>query len=617
MFQKSFWLLLVWGLMGAGEVWAACENGSGSLASITTLCSVAQTTGLSFQCKDVVDHCKPESHQVFTGATIELASPTNIKTWNGRGGAGREYALAAVCALRDLRQQSMTAAAEAETMVGPISLTQELAFLGFQPGPSPVVRGYQRARTCMPALGCIDGLTQEFTVSPIQVAAPAGSQAGQYAIQRLHAVNVTSDRLQQSLTFEGPKFDVPTPIGLLNATPRFSFGRQIQHVTRPYSEGNVKSTLTPNAHVVDVLGTEDGLNATKKPAEWMARSGWLSQIGLGGRAAERDGSLWMPGAEEWPARPDGNVDMARSPAERSLNVRAGAEIDILYDLLENWAPAKALKETGLLTDSRLALRIRPSVAYRGSTQWNLWNGETVEWSFLGEFPPPVPKLQDLDQFRLLGVYGGASVAGAFRVDLGVDFHLEIDPPLAPNIVLVNFEKSTRLINEETKPTSKSWPKQVVIGSQAKKILAGQPFTVYQTLTGAPSAKDHLAACLKGAKEEKAVPPVTWEPGDPQDLLVDLRYPCNVCLQWAGGTVKLPNGSTKSYPGFGPGFFAEASQDAKPEKKRWKCNSEQKVGCHDVCSATSDGKLVVLETAIELEDRGVGRKGCGIDPINIH
>ena len=617
MFQKSFWLLLVLGIGGVGDARAACQKGSGSLASIATLCSVAQTTGLPFQCKNVSDNCSLENHQVFTGASIELASPTNIKTWNGRGGVGREYALAAVCALRDLREQKMSAAAGTKTVAGPISLAQEVGFLGFQPGPSPVVRGYQRARACLPALGCIDGLTQEFTVSTVQVSAPAGSQAGQYAIHRLHAVNVASDRLQQGLTLEGPKIDVPTPFGILAATPRFSFSRRIQHVTRPYSQENVKSTLTPNAHVLDVLGTDEGLNATKKPAEGMVKSGWLSQVGLGGRAAERDGSLWTPGGEEWPTRPDGSIDVARSPAERNLNVSAGAEIDIVYDFLENWAPAKALKETGLLTDSRLAVRIKPSLAYRGSTQWNLWNGETVEWSFPGEFPPPVPKLQDLDQSRLLGVYGGASVAGAFRVDVGVDLQLKIDPPLGPDITLVDFEKSTRVVNKETSPSSKSWPKQVVIGSQTKKALAGQPFTIYQTLTGTPSFKDHLAACLKGPKEERTVPPITWKPGDPKDLLVDVRYPCNVCLMWPGGTVKLENGSTKSYPGFGPGFFAPASQDAKPEKKRWKCNSEQKVGCHDVCSATSDGKLVVVETAIELEDRGVGRTGCGIDPVVIH
>ena len=46
MFRKSFWLVLVCALAGRGAAGAACESGTGTLASISTLCSVAQNKNL-------------------------------------------------------------------------------------------------------------------------------------------------------------------------------------------------------------------------------------------------------------------------------------------------------------------------------------------------------------------------------------------------------------------------------------------------------------------------------------------------------------------------------------------------------------------------------------------
>ena len=150
----------------------------------------------------------------------------------------------------------------------------------------------------------------------------------------------------------------------------------------------------------------------------------------------------------------------------------------------------------------------------------------------------------------------------------------------------------------------------------KKLLAGQPFTIYQTLSGTTSPKEHLAACSQ-KPPDGVLPGITWKEGDPQDLLAHLQYPCNICLYWPGGTYQLKDGTTQSFEGFGPGFFppTAASQASRPENKRWACNMKEKIGCYDVCSAAPDGKLTVIETAIELQDRLVGRAGCNAAIIN--
>ena len=361
MLRKSSWLALALCLGGAADVRADCETAR-ALVSIKTLCTAAETLGLPFTCKDVKDNCSWQENKVFTGATIELASPGNIKSWNGRGGLGREYAITAVCALRDLREHPMGATAEADTVAGKISFSQEVGLLNFVPLPSPAVRGYQRARACLPVLGCLDGFTQEFIVGIDESSETAGMGAGEYAIQKLHFLNVESDFLDQALTLEGQTISVPTPFGDVTATPGFRFLRRAEQIVQPYSDGNKKSLLPDGARVTDVLGPSEGLTATAAPADASVKTGWLSQVGLGGRAAES--ALWTPGSE-WPVRHDNEIAVARSPKERTLNVSAVAEIKVAYNLIQLYPPAKALLESGVLGESGLWVSLTPALAYRG------------------------------------------------------------------------------------------------------------------------------------------------------------------------------------------------------------------------------------------------------------
>jgi len=323
-------------------------------------------------------------------------------------------------------------------------------------------------------------------------------------------------------------------------------------------------------------------------------------------------------------RPDTSLARARNADEARPILNAEARLDIVYDLLENWPPAKAVKESGLMaSESKLSITMRPALEVSGSMQWDLRNSETAQWSFTGELPPALPKLGDLDQFRSLEIYGGSSVGAAFHVDVLLDLVLSIDTPFAP-ISLLNFHDDLRVLNiEGTGPNrTREWPRQARFTSQASQILKGKPFTQYDTLAGAISTADnqgvqaHLRACTTEPLAGSVIPPAKWTPGDPKALAVELRTACNVCAAWAAGTTTDSAGKHVSYPGFGPGLILPASQAGKSPSLRWLCDAPTKNGCHDICKIES-GALTVVQTAVELQAMG-GKTNCNAAaPVVIH
>lgn len=623
---------------------AADENGKLQIApiacqgsvfsSIQKICSLVDGLG-GAGCKITADNCATASQEVFTGSTIELASPTNIKPWNGMGGLGPHYTAASVCLMRDIAEQpekKIKTSAKANTMLGSVTAEQEIGFLSFDKNTG-TFEGYHRLKACGPAVGCLDAYTQKFKLTPVKTAKKgAGKTVGAYEIYESQGIDMWADGLIQGISVALPGIQVPTPIGDIEAKPEFSFGRATGFVVSPF-DGNSKSSL-PDAGLAisankmqDVYGRTPGTDAmTVAPFDslgdnrWKSSpKGWISQIALGSRNPNPKVGVWaQPAGVEYPARPDADIKVARSKAEKTPNAYLGASIKATYSPI-NLIP-QPIRDIGCsgivkLCIDQLEVFAKPMIDVGYASQFQFFHDEQSKWNGKltgGTTGFPDLRPQNLDQAKFFSAGAWSSTAARFALEAGLDFVIRLEINTFFTKIkkdLVNIHPRTTIAEKVDAGDSNDngTSKLMMARTQASQLMTDKKyFQTYKTVTGADLASGttdggagHIKACFAKETSPGAMPPEpTYTPGNTSVLVEQIEYPCNVCVGWEATPYKDDDGKDLVVPGYMATLFP-ASQAAKPVGSQWKCKYTFQSGCYDMCKMDKDGKLTVTDTALEM------------------
>jgi hypothetical protein len=616
--------------------------GSDAMSTLLFLCDGLKSIGVkSDACTVTGDSCTNASQELFSGLNIEFATPGNIKNWSGFGGTGEAYAIGALCLLKDLKDTPMTSKADA--WKGTVTAETTVGFTSFDP-KTLRLEGWHRARACAPVVGCFDGFTQRFTLQSVKTnLANSPEKVGQYQVQSTHALDLTTQGQAQALLVEIPAFEVITPYGKVEAAPHFGYAKAVGWVLAPYAANNLKSTwkneiappvpalmaVDSRPHMIDLYGRIPGLKHSQimpgpLPGQgslvgqrYNPSHGWISQAGLGGRTIPEDGIAWKPPAGvEYPERPDFAFDPAgpRSDTERTPNLAMGADVKLDYsptDLLPSWVQ-KAMG--GFLTVD-FHVWVQPAVATAFSSQLHLMNMEAATWHAHPQGSPLPPYSPDtFYQAHEFHARAGSSAAAAFKVTAGVDLTIKLEIELVFTTIretLINIHPRYTFV--DFKDDGQNLSKQTAqAGTYTEHFLStGQLFKTYRQLNGTQSnGVQHIQQCLAAPKTTGAPPPdPTLEPGDPEDLVDMVDWPCNICIgAWdTAGTVKK-TGAKVSYPAWVQTIFP-AQVNNRPPAVRTRCDAIQHAGCLDRCSWNkATNVLTVVETAQEMFAAGKATGG---------
>lgn len=617
------------GIMTGGPV--SC--GPSAFQAISKICDLI--SGTVGKCTITSDSCAESSQEIFTGNKIELASPSNIKFWNGFGGAGDIYNVATTCLLRDLAetpgQKTMTVA-KASSPLGDLKARQEIGFLSYDK-KTRVFEGYQRLQACAPVVGCLDTYLQRFRVKPtLTPLTGAGHLAGQYEVYESHALDLWADGQDQSIKVELQALTVNTPYGSVEAKPEFGFGRRTGFVVSPY-DGNTTSLVpSPMAKLetTDVYGRVPGLAASKAvPFKNLGDNryeshptAWMSAIALGSRDPNPKSAVWKPAAGvSFPARPDYEFNQARSGVEKMPNAYLGASVRVAYkplDILPGALKALCGASPVSVCIEQFEVFVKPTIDTGFSSQLNFNHLEGAKWNgaLINQFPDLRP--QNMDQFKGVGLFYGASAASRFALEAGVDFavRLKINIPIIDDIdkLIVDVHPKTT-VAEKTDAQSTVGGAWGATTQVSKALLTKQFFQNYLTLNGSVNGLDHIKACLaqpSATGPEPAEP--TYTPGKPDDLIKGIEYPCNLCVGHPTITWTDEKGVQHTKNEELWTVFA-ADQSVRPAGAQWACNYGHKIGCFDMCSYDPvTKKLTVRRTAKEMiasgEAKNMARFRCG-------
>lgn len=610
---------------------------NGNLIMTPTDCGMSAFTALDFICETLgsglcsttANSCSNASQEIFTGLNIELASPAKFLPWTGFGGMGEIYQSAGVCLLKDLDKKSITSEAKASVAIGNASIKQQILFSGWDPA-SRTVSAYQRNKVCAPAIGCLDIATQKFSLKAVSTnKTGSGEKAGSYDIYKTTALQLDAEALMQGMKVTIPAINVNTPYGQVSAKPEFDFGRALGFIQAPF-DGNKTAginTVFGLTKYTDLYGRVPGMKLSQtypiKPLPTMGgedktKIGYVSQIGLGSRDANIKSSPWKPTAgEAWPTgRPDANVGQARSILEKTPNAYLGANVKIAYDpigMLPDW-----IRNSSFINIA-FSIFAQPTVGAGFTSQFDINSNEAAKWDgTMASQTVPDLRPNHLDQLKGLSMYGGTSASALFALLSGVDLTLKLHIPLPfpfddIEATLIDLHPRATLAEATSNGYGTSVP-AANASSQASKIVATNNFfQSYNTLLGPKDGLKHIQACLATPKKDAPAPadPV-YEPGNPQDLIEGILYPCNICVGMNDYSYTAL-GKVNTIKGFLELYFP-ADQSTRPGSTQWACDKVYESGCYDMCSYdVTTNHLTVVKTAKEMLATGE-LKGAGGRPM---
>lgn len=585
------------------------------------ICSVLDKIGA--ECDMNYDFCGERKAEIFTGLFTDYPNSAEIKDWNGFGILGNGYQAAGLCLLRDLKWTPIVAVKPLDTPLGEAKITQEIGFLEFKSeileNPEPqqeflgTLVGYHRATADVPVVGHVDLFTQRFEFSAIyKDLIGSGNTVGLFDVYLSDGLSLKAESMYQDFTATLRSIIVPTPYGTVSVKPQFDFLRRADLVKAPYINGNITSRLF-NYHSVPARnqmkdlyglnGLNDGLNYSTSYIPQKISTGWISQVALGGRDPDPSRSVWAwtPPGNTWdpdhfplrPDLPDIYLDTARSASEKKPNGYFGASVEIAYEPL-GMLPAVIRDNSFIKPIFRIF--VRPKIEMGVTSQFDFWNAEISQWKG-HNFNP-----KQFDNYRGLDIFSGVGIATDFALEAGLDFELTLELFIKKTLVNVHprigkplFTKSAYNIGQRRAGAFTQLSLQQCPGCSA--------FSTYATLSGTtPDAEEHIKECLEKPTEPGEMPPSpTYEPGNPEDLLGLLEYPCNICIGWSDYTYyNSETGKYETIPEY-VGTIFPAKVNDKPEDLQWECTLG-KVGCYDMCSYDPNTKTLTVKTsAKEMND----------------
>ncbi len=599
-----------------------CNADLFSAASV--VCKLFAAFGPAATCNVKLNNCAVGTQEIFTGNEIELASPTNIKNWTGFGAMGPIYQAADLCLLRDMKDVAIESEAPATTAIGDVSIHQTVQFLSFDKTKLEW-QGYHRGRACAPAIGCMDMFNQKITVRAVTSNLKgSGAKAGEYDIYGASALEVVADGISQSFEVSVPAINVPTPYGLISATPAFGMGRGMGYVLAPYQGGNVKTAVAGpwgTAKMIDLYGRNPGTARTETyPSYFVFGSGvqdnraigYISQAAFGSRSADPKAAVWAPPAGvEYPVtRPDGNIAAARSDLEKIPNAYLGANVKVEYSPT-NMIPAYIRKNKFI--SLTFGVWAKPMIDTAFTSQFNISNYEIAKGNKLALPAGPLDyHPQNMDQFKGAALFGGTTAAARFALDAGVDLTIHLHVPLFItdiNVDLIDIHPLTTIAEKISTGKGAAKPTAFANSHAAEILSTGKYFQSYQTLNGSTTdGAAHIKACLAAPNASAPPPPApSYTPGDLSDLLKDVEYPCNICVGMNDYTYKAKDGTMQTIKGFLENLFA-ADESTRPAGVRWTCDQVYESGCYDMCTWNQKTNvLTVTRTAREMLASGEAKK----------
>ena len=591
----------------------AVDCGLNAFSALDFICKAGGSLG-DVSCKKEPYVCGVGSQEIFTGLNVEIATPAKYTNWTGFGAMGELYQLGALCALRDLKTTPLHSKAEASIAIGKVKIDQNVQFSSWDP-ITKTVEAYQVAKTCAPVIGCIDFITSKITFRPrVTDLKGSGKKVGEYDDYSSHSIDVEADAVAQGLKVTLPALDVNTPYGQVSAKPEFGFGRAMGFVLSAF-DGNT-FTLMDNSmgkgKTADLYGRVPGVAASAVYPTKMTFSdrmidnshiGWLSPLAFGSRDASPKTSVWVAGptpgpAGPFPVRPDEDLTVARSKAEKVPNVYLGANVKVTYDpigMLPDW-----ILSSGFIQPT-FQIFAKPTIDVGFTSQLNILSAEHSKWdaAIPGDYRP-----HHLNQAKSFKVQAGTSAAARFALDAGVDLTLKLHIPLPwpfddIDKNLIDIHPRTTLLEANDKGYDQSAAKIDMRSEGAKVVATKEYFQTYLTSSGPKKGLPYIAACLKAPAESAPLPSdPTYEPGNPEDLLEDILYPCNICVGMNDEVYKDPFG-THTIKGFLTTYFPSDINE-RPDGVKWTCDQVYEVGCYDMCKwDQASGKLSVVKTVREM------------------
>jgi hypothetical protein len=599
------------GVIVKGPEYACADD---KVASILEVCKAVKDVFPFVACPTLNTKCFRASQEVFTGLSGETANPVNIKPWNGQGVSGGIYQSVGLCLLRDLDAAPMTAHAEASLPAGTIAADAVVDYMSFDP-KTKTFNGSHRLTATAPAFGTLDLMTQTFEVKAVDSnLIGQGKKVGQYAVAGAHALDFSADAGAENFDFTLEGIVISTPYGTVTPKPYVNVARASFWSLSPYG-GSTAMTMNPGGfQTSDVYGRLKGqavasalkpVKFVPEPQNTMTRLpfcgftlkdkphclapnpvAWDSQAMLGARNVDPrpSAAAWTaPAGALFPLRPDPDVKTARGDSEKLPNGAAKAGVRIEYDIL-GLLPQALLNQSFIGVPEHVIFA-DPNVFVGFASQFNFWNAQASVWNpALAAPPQPVVSPIDVESIQSMALYGGASVAGRFAIDAGVDLRINVHIPLCCFLDDIDFD----IINihprapflETIEAATEPAPRQAFVSSSAQTaVKTGKPFQAYQSLLGGSTdGVTHLAACFADPPMSKKPTPPKYKKGDPMDLLKVLDMQCNLCVGHADFTyVDGVEGKPGAYQAKTATGFAQkipyVSDAALPASERWVCGGE--------------------------------------------
>lgn len=678
MLERNFWVCLALSapamtIAASGAM--ADENGKATYASfkcadnavssITTVCKSVKKVLPFVTCPTTSATCVKAKQEIFTGLTGEPATPANIKSWNGQGGGGVLFQDVGVCLLRGLSSTPMHAHAKASLPIGEISSDGLVGFTKFDP-KARTFEGYQRLRAHAPVIGDVDILTQPFSVKPLDSDLTGKNlKVGEYALFGVQALEFSTEGGAESFSFDLKAIKVVTPYGVVSPQPHVTFGRGSVWSLSPYG-GAAKMLLNPGGiKTTDVYGRLAGQSvasslvaAKVKPGKYPGSPycsnfgpsvgclapepmGWDSQLVLGSRNVDPSDPAWTaPSGVEYPARPDANAAKARGAAEKIPNGYASAGVKVEY------SPTDLIPQSllGSYITASVDVFVDPNIAVSYASQFDFWNAQGAAWvPSLAKAPPgPVVTPVDVESIQSMALISGASVAGRFALDAGVDITLHLHIPLPwpfddIDFNIVDVHPRSAFLEKKDAANQTSQQKAAAVADWQNFLKTGKMFSLFSPLDGgAVDGLAYIQACLSdpAPPESKPDEPI-YEPGDGNDLVDVIDMPCNICI----GVPDYVYNSVKYDPTQKPLHFKTEKKTlkgwavkAKPVDDsniapgdRWTCAGEvvppptnithvdssttpgviKNLGCYDECRLNKQtGTFSVIASAKQLYAQGI-------------
>ncbi|MCC6763892.1 MAG: hypothetical protein IT293_04435 [Deltaproteobacteria bacterium] len=576
-------------------------------------------------CLSTSASCGKRAQEIFTGVSL-FPSVTQPASWNHFGGRGEIMAQAGLCIAKDLANGPHTNVAGVDIGIGDVSISQKVAFRAFDVDQR-MVSLYQNIDFCVPVFGCLAGVGQDIVVrlAASCPAHPVGRSCGSYPVKAAHALDVLANESARYLGLQAPVITVVTPYGPVNVRPQIQFWSKLGTVLSPF--GTSAETRGP----LDYRFHDPALDAFVDFSDWYGRIpgvlfstqswsltsaiGWDSQVGLGSRDPRPWTSAWTPAGDPNAVRPDHDLGAARSNAEKEASVHLRAEAEISYsptDILPSW-----LTSSGVNLSFKIWIKPKADAAVAG--QLALYASEGFRYRVDN----------DLDLYTQLVLRDGASAAGSFLVDAGMDLVAYINMPTPfDDITLVDVHPDFSIPvtkGDDDSRVNGAW-REARAGSASLPSSAPSFDGPIRTFHGDVDGPTFIAECLAEPVPEQPKEPPSFTPGDPNALNRDLLFPCDICVgvgthdidmcvpQPGHGLAECTQGP-RCHPALVEAGICKdlsyhstpqtallypANSNPLPPAKHWDCDGYHKSGCLDLCAFnTLTGALTVAKSAVDV------------------